>query len=200
MHSDRDASNRHQQSASLLPPQAQGLPGDRSRRYSESDDGSSSVGDSWTDTGDIAEQLDGEEDPLRQRLFNNDTALDDEILAGVFKRQHAHKHSKRVRYQEPRSSSGERRSSSRHAGAVNKEAIHIPDAAPHRASKAERLIAGIMAGGSSSIHGLTGKSLIYFTSIFVSLGVFLFGYDQGVMSGIITYVPYLPRIYSEPLD
>lgn len=32
--------------------------------------------------------------------------------------------------------------------------------------------------------------LRYFTSIFVSLGVFLFGYDQGVMSGIITYVFY----------
>jgi len=32
---------------------------------------------------------------------------------------------------------------------------------------------------------LTGSS--YFTSVFVSLGVFLFGYDQGVMSGIITY-------------
>lgn len=30
----------------------------------------------------------------------------------------------------------------------------------------------------------------YFTSVFVSLGVFLFGYDQGVMSGIITYVIY----------
>ncbi|KAK5660910.1 hypothetical protein OQA88_12283 [Cercophora sp. LCS_1] len=42
-----------------------------------------------------------------------------------------------------------------------------------------------MSGGTSSIHGLTGKPLIYFTSIFVSLGVFLFGYDQGVMSGII---------------
>lgn len=40
--------------------------------------------------------------------------------------------------------------------------------------------------GGTGIHGLTGKSLIYFTSIFVSLGVFLFGYDQGVMSGIIT--------------
>lgn len=40
--------------------------------------------------------------------------------------------------------------------------------------------------GSNPIHGLTGKPLIYFTSIFVSLGVFLFGYDQGVMSGIIT--------------
>lgn len=36
------------------------------------------------------------------------------------------------------------------------------------------------------MHGLTGKPLVYFTSVFVSLGVFLFGYDQGVMSGIIT--------------
>ncbi|KAK3344056.1 hexose transporter [Lasiosphaeria hispida] len=60
-----------------------------------------------------------------------------------------------------------------------------------------------MTGGTSSIHGLTGKPLLlvqfvvpcqlhanrrcsYFTSVFVSLGVFLFGYDQGVMSGIIT--------------
>jgi len=33
---------------------------------------------------------------------------------------------------------------------------------------------------------LVGKKLLYFTSIFVSIGVFLFGYDQGVMSGIIT--------------
>ncbi|KAF6821369.1 MFS monosaccharide transporter [Colletotrichum sojae] len=47
-----------------------------------------------------------------------------------------------------------------------------------------------MSGGSS-IHGLTGKALIYFTSIFVSLGVFLFGYDQGVMSGIITGTYFL---------
>ena len=33
----------------------------------------------------------------------------------------------------------------------------------------------------------------YFTSVFVSLGVFLFGYDQGVMSGIITYTA--PHLY-----
>ncbi|KAI9368639.1 hypothetical protein BJX61DRAFT_546340 [Aspergillus egyptiacus] len=39
---------------------------------------------------------------------------------------------------------------------------------------------------SARTHGLTGKPLLYFTSVFVSLGVFLFGYDQGVMSGIIT--------------
>ncbi|KAL6941543.1 hypothetical protein ACO0RG_002677 [Hanseniaspora osmophila] len=33
---------------------------------------------------------------------------------------------------------------------------------------------------------LIGKPLLYFTTLFVSLGVFLFGYDQGVMSSIIT--------------
>ncbi|KLU81672.1 high affinity glucose transporter [Magnaporthiopsis poae ATCC 64411] len=54
-----------------------------------------------------------------------------------------------------------------------------------------------MAGRSSPIHGLTGKSLIYFTSIFVSLGVFLFGYDQGVMSGIITG-PYFKEYFGNP--
>ena len=36
----------------------------------------------------------------------------------------------------------------------------------------------------------------YFTTVFVSLGVFLFGYDQGVMSGIITYVT--PSTTSNP--
>ncbi|KAK6341066.1 hypothetical protein TWF696_009374 [Orbilia brochopaga] len=36
------------------------------------------------------------------------------------------------------------------------------------------------------MYGLTGKPLLYFTSVFVSLGVFLFGYDQGVMSGLLT--------------
>ncbi|CDK25352.1 unnamed protein product [Kuraishia capsulata CBS 1993] len=33
---------------------------------------------------------------------------------------------------------------------------------------------------------IRGQRLLYMTSIFVSLGVFMFGYDQGVMSGIIT--------------
>ena len=162
MHSDRSSRHGHQQSTSLLASQAQGHPGDHDRRYSASEDDFSAE-DSWTDTGDIAEQLDGEEDPLRQRILNNDSALDDEILAGVFKRQQSHKHSKRVRHQAPRSSSGESRSPTRHAGAVNKEAIHIhiPDAAPRSISRAERLIAGIMAGGTSSIHGLTGKSLMW---------------------------------------
>jgi hypothetical protein len=37
----------------------------------------------------------------------------------------------------------------------------------------------------------------YFTSVFVSLGVFLFGYDQGVMSGIITCAALTPSIFEQ---
>uniref|UniRef100_A0A1N6MC11 Putative sugar porter n=1 Tax=[Candida] hispaniensis TaxID=312227 RepID=A0A1N6MC11_9ASCO len=44
---------------------------------------------------------------------------------------------------------------------------------------------------------LTGRPLLYFTSIFVSLGVFLFGYDQGVMSGIITG-PHFKQHFQDP--
>ncbi|KAL3427548.1 MFS monosaccharide transporter [Phlyctema vagabunda] len=54
-----------------------------------------------------------------------------------------------------------------------------------------------MSGGERQMHGLTGKPLVYFTSIFVSLGVFLFGYDQGVMSGIITG-PYFKDYFNQP--
>ncbi|KAL1306367.1 hypothetical protein AAFC00_005079 [Neodothiora populina] len=51
--------------------------------------------------------------------------------------------------------------------------------------------------GPSRIHGLHGKKLLYFTSVFVSLGVFVFGYDQGVMSGIITG-PYFKDYFNQP--
>jgi len=44
----------------------------------------------------------------------------------------------------------------------------------------------VQASGHPPVKGLVGKKLIYFVSLYVSLGVFLFGYDQGVMSGIIT--------------
>ncbi|TPX07868.1 uncharacterized protein E0L32_010443 [Thyridium curvatum] len=175
------------QSASLLTSQRHSA--SASGHHPDYSPSESSDSESWEDTGDIAEQLD-EEDPLRQRL--NDT-LGDEILAGVIKKPH--KQHKRVRYHHsvpsPRGYSPSRR------GVVNKEAIQIPDSVHRRVSTAERLLAAIMTGGSSSIHGLTGKALIYFTSIFVSLGVFLFGYDQGVMSGIITG-PYFVDYFNHP--
>ncbi|ODQ79587.1 hypothetical protein BABINDRAFT_161972 [Babjeviella inositovora NRRL Y-12698] len=44
---------------------------------------------------------------------------------------------------------------------------------------------------------LGGARLLYFTSVFVSLGVFLFGYDQGVYSGIITF-PAFQKYFRHP--
>lgn len=39
--------------------------------------------------------------------------------------------------------------------------------------------------------GIRGSSLMLFVTCFASLGVFLFGYDQGVMSGILTHPAFL---------
>ena len=52
------------------------------------------------------------------------------------------------------------------------------------------------------VHGKTssklqGKSLLYSVSVFLSIGVWLFGYDQGVMSGIITG-PYFKAYFNQP--
>ncbi|TFK34184.1 hypothetical protein BDQ12DRAFT_636691 [Crucibulum laeve] len=44
---------------------------------------------------------------------------------------------------------------------------------------------------------LVGQPLLYAISMFASLGVFLFGYDQGVMSGIITG-PYFIKFFGTP--
>ncbi|KAJ7487480.1 general substrate transporter [Mycena galericulata] len=50
---------------------------------------------------------------------------------------------------------------------------------------------------SSTHRWLVGQPLLYAISIFASLGVFLFGYDQGVMSGIITG-PHFIEYFNEP--
>ncbi|KAF5262098.1 hypothetical protein FOXYS1_7185 [Fusarium oxysporum] len=145
---------------------------------------------SWTDTGDIGEQLADEHDPVRLQLSSD---VEDELLANVHRRHPKPGNQKRVRIQD---SHHHRHSQSRSA-LINKEAIEVPNFNPPGPSRAERVLGAIMAGRTGSIHGLTGKALIYFTSIFVSLGVFLFGYDQGVMSGIITG-PYFMDYFDHP--
>ncbi|KAI0025261.1 sugar transporter STL1 [Xylariomycetidae sp. FL0641] len=149
------------------------------------DDGRSddSADDEWTDTGDIAEQLADDEDPLRKTLA--DTSLRHDRL----RRPSKHK---RVQF---RKSVDERSQRSYTAERGKELDIQIPNVRPRRIGAVERLIAAIMPG--SGVHGFTGKALIYFTSIFVSLGVFLFGYDQGVMSGIITG-PYFDEYFNNP--
>ncbi|KAM5351878.1 hypothetical protein ACJ41O_004601 [Fusarium nematophilum] len=156
----------------------------RRRSYSGSES-------SWTDTGDIGEQLADENDPVRLQLS---TEIEDELLAGVQRRNNKHQQ-KRVRIQD--SPHRHHHPSRSHSTLVDKEAIEVPDFNPRGPSRGERIIGAIMSGRSGSIHGLTGKALLYFTSIFVSLGVFLFGYDQGVMSGIITG-PYFMDYFGQP--
>ncbi|RYO86579.1 hypothetical protein DL766_003426 [Monosporascus sp. MC13-8B] len=143
---------------------------------------------SWTDTGDIAEQLADEEDPLRIKLADIAVGDDDRLLAGIHKRHPARSKPKHVQFKSSVSDHGERRPRT-HAGVVSKESIEIPDVAPRRNSRARRFIAAIMPGSS--------KFLLYFTTVFVSLGVFLFGYDQGVMSGIITG-PHFRDAFNNP--
>ncbi|PWY78391.1 MFS monosaccharide transporter [Aspergillus sclerotioniger CBS 115572] len=124
--------------------------------------------------GDLAERITDAEDPLRTRLINSlDRERSDRVNSSVRVESQ-----KRVRYPD-RPVTGEDGS----------EKIEIPCPPPRKISRAERLLAIIMSPNSrqnAQIHGLVGKPLLYFTSVFVSLGVFLFGYDQGVMSGIIT--------------
>ncbi|KXH42327.1 hypothetical protein CNYM01_03916 [Colletotrichum nymphaeae SA-01] len=191
-HSARDRDHNHT-SSSTSHRQHQNFDNDKHNHHGHpsSEDSLGSESDSWTDTGDIADLID-DEDPLRTQLPSD---VDDELLAGVHKRHPSHKSSKkkRVRIQE---SPSRRDNSQTRRGGVNKEAIEVPDIAQPRPTRAQRVIGAIMPGGSS-IHGLTGKALIYFTSIFVSLGVFLFGYDQGVMSGIITGV-YFRNYFHQP--
>jgi len=144
------------QSTSLLRPSSSGHPADVPR----SDDSSDS--ESWLDTGDIAEQLADQDDPLRARLHDT---LDDDVLAGLLKRnphphtQAAAKQPKRVRYHHSVPSPGRGSPTTARPGVVNKEAIEIPDSVVRRASVAQRLLAAIMPG--TGLHGLTGKPLMY---------------------------------------
>jgi hypothetical protein len=116
----------------------------------------------------------------------------------------------------PRSSTSLSRPTSRHAHFAAEEEtvglvvgrprhsfdIIIPEPGLRPPGIGEKILAFVISRGKErkgDMAGLTGRPLLYvhpfglrltrryFTSVFVSLGVFLFGYDQGVMSGIITY-------------
>lgn len=124
------------------------------RQPSDSDPDSGSES-SWTDTGDIGEQLAEESDPVRLQLPND---IEQELLGGV-QRRHL-KHHKTVRILGSSPPRRHHRSHSRHT-VIDKEAIEVPSfVTPPRPSRAQRLIGAIMSGGTSSIHGLTGKALL----------------------------------------
>ncbi|KAJ5231965.1 Mitochondrial substrate/solute carrier [Penicillium chermesinum] len=136
-----------------------------------------------SDTGDLAEQL---EDPLRSRLYPSFESGNREVpikgRRGL---------PKRVHYQQASETSDP---------GLTGEKIEPPTPPPRHISRIERGLASIMSPNNrqkAQMHGLVGKPLLYFTSVFVSLGVFLFGYDQGVMSGIITGF-YFGEYFNQP--
>ncbi|PHH78690.1 hypothetical protein CDD82_2913 [Ophiocordyceps australis] len=181
------------QSDSLLPSPSPSLSdGAADIQTSQKPQPNSGSDSSWTDTGDIGDRYADDHDPLRLQLPSE---LEHELLAGLHKREARKPHSKKVRIHAP-SPHRSRRSPSP-SPLLDKEAIEIPRVTPQPPSRAQRCLGAAMSGRSGSIHGLTGRALIYFTSIFVSLGVFLFGYDQGVMSGIITG-PYFIDYFDHP--
>lgn len=164
-------------------------------RRSLDSDASGSDFSLWSDTGDLVDQLADREDPLQIKLRQS---LEQQLPRTSAKRTTSRsKPNKKVRYhkdvdraQNEKRGSGYPRS---------KEDIPIPTPTRRQIPFGERLLVRIMApnDGPSRLHGLHGKKLLYFTTVFVSLGVFLFGYDQGVMSGIITG-PHFKDYFNQP--
>ncbi len=105
---------------------------------------------SWSDTGDLAEQLGEAEDPLQIKL--QDT-LDDQGLGASSRRPLRHK---KVRYQNDSGDAGRKE----YQPGPRKEQIEIPKPGPRYITRAEHIIAAAMSGGERQMHGLTGKPLV----------------------------------------
>jgi len=141
----------------------------RSASFDADDDDEGSEFSLWSDTGDLVDQLAEQEDPLAVRL--------EEQPYGSHRRGKGQQ--KSVRYASA-NGHGEKEKPHRAGVVKRKEDIPIPNPPPRRLNWGERLLARIMAPGDgpSRMHGLHGKKLIYFLSIFVSLGVFLLYVSQ----------------------
>lgn len=139
LHSETESSNR-----------SAGLPGDPEKATHSGNGRRSSVSDSqasdfsiWSNTGDIAEQLASEEDPLRIRLRKSE---DD---GG----QEPQSRTKRVHYSDETYMKGE----------LEKEAIDIPNITRRRVSRAHCILAIMMSPNDMSTartRGLVGKPLL----------------------------------------
>lgn len=106
----------------------------------------------WGDTGDLAEQLAGEEDPLRIELDPLNTE-GQRLVQG-----HGGGRGKRVNFQ----SQNHTKEKAGRLG-VDKDKIPIPNPAPRRIGKAEKILASIMAPSNEQARsrGLVGKPLLY---------------------------------------
>lgn len=108
----------------------------------------------WSDTGDLAEQLANEEDPLRIRLRGSfdDPGFGRSHTSPLYRRpKHVH-YSPRTQLSHKTTKPG-----------LSKEAIEIPNPPARQIGRTEKVLAIIMTGDRqrSRTHGLTGKPLLY---------------------------------------
>lgn len=108
----------------------------------------------WSDTGDLAEQLADEEDPLQIKLRES---ADGGAVGGSARARGGGLHHKQVRYA-PQDHL--HRTTTKQG--IDKEAIQIPDPGPRQIGRVEKVIATAMTGNRqrSLSHGLTGKPLL----------------------------------------
>lgn len=121
----------------------QGRRSSLSRSSSDSDFGS------WSDTGDLAEQL-ADEDPLTIKLR---ASLDEQVFGGSSRRPTRHR---KVHYSEDVDNETEKG----HRSGIVKEEIEIPNPGRRTISAVEHWLAAAMSGGERQMHGLTGKPLV----------------------------------------
>lgn len=110
----------------------------------------------WSDTGDLAEQLADEEDPLQIKLRDS---YDRDPLGHPASKPS--KHSARHVHYLPQDHLERKKTNP----GIDKEAIQIPEPPPRRISRTEYFLALIMTGdrARSGSHGLTGKPLLWET-------------------------------------
>ncbi|KAL8936137.1 MAG: hypothetical protein Q9211_004336 [Gyalolechia sp. 1 TL-2023] len=127
-------------------------PTEKARRHSS--DSAGSDFSLWSDTGDLAEQLANEEDPLQIKLRES---LDREVLGDPGTKPPT-KSSRHVHYL-PQDHPEQEKTN---AG-IDKEAIQIPEPPPRQISRTEYFLAIVMTGdrSRSASHGLTGKPLLW---------------------------------------
>ena len=127
------------------------LDSDDEKRARRSSDSAGSDFSLWSDTGDLAEQLADEEDPLQIKLReSNDEGARRRSGQGQRGRRH-----KEVHY----APQDHLRRKDTNPG-VDKEAIEIPEPPSRTISRLEKVLTIIMTGKGGS-HGLTGRPLLY---------------------------------------
>lgn len=105
----------------------------------------------WSDTGDLAEQLADEEDPLRIKIRESADGPSEESKPLQRRQKHVH-YTPHSHLEHKTTNPG-----------ISKEAIEIPNPPARQIGRTEKALAIIMTGDTrrAQTHGLTGQPLLY---------------------------------------